>query len=93
MAFTLPAIPYSTDVLKPTIDKATMEIHHGKHHQSYEYKLKKAIAGTDAEHLTIEEIIENISKYPAAVRNNGGGHYNHSVIDWVKGASNYKIAK
>lgn len=57
-----------------------MEIHHGKHHQAYVTNLNNAIAGTDAEKLSIEEINRNISKYPAAVRNNGGGHFNHSLF-------------
>lgn len=80
MAFSLPALPYASDALEPHIDKETMEIHHGKHHQAYVDNLNKAIAGTDAESLSIEEIIKNISKYPAAVRNNGGGHFNHSLF-------------
>lgn len=80
MAFTLPALPYATDALEPTIDKATMEIHHGKHHQAYVDNLNKAIAGTDGESLSIEDLQANISKYPAAVRNNGGGHFNHSLF-------------
>ncbi|WP_257668467.1 superoxide dismutase [Parapedobacter tibetensis] len=80
MAFELPALPYATDALEPHIDKETMEIHHGKHHQAYVDNLNKAIAGTDAENLSIEEISKHISKYPAAVRNNGGGHYNHSLF-------------
>ncbi len=87
MAFELPALPYATDALEPHIDKETMEIHHGKHHQAYVDNLNKAIAGTDAEKLTIEEICKNISKYPAAVRNNGGGHYNHSLF-WTILSSN-----
>ena len=80
MAFELPALPYATDALEPHIDKLTMEIHHGKHHQAYVDNLNKAIAGTDAENLKIEEIIQNVSKYPAGVRNNGGGHFNHSLF-------------
>ena len=80
MAFELPALPYASDSLEPHIDQATMEIHHGKHHQAYVDNLNKAIAGTDAESLSIEDICKNISKYPAAVRNNGGGHYNHSLF-------------
>ncbi len=80
MAFQLPALPYATDALEPHIDKETMEIHHGKHHQAYVDNLNKAIAGTDAENLSIEEISKNISKYSGAVRNNGGGHYNHSLF-------------
>ncbi|MFC7525768.1 superoxide dismutase [Parapedobacter sp. GCM10030251] len=87
MAFELPALPYASDALEPHIDKETMEIHHGKHHQAYVDNLNKAIAGTDAENLTIEEICKNISKYPAAVRNNGGGHYNHSLF-WTILSSN-----
>lgn len=79
MAFKLPALPYATDALEPHIDKMTMEIHHGKHHQAYVDNLNKAIAGTDAEKLTVENIIGNISKYPMVVRNNGGGHYNHAL--------------
>lgn len=79
MAFELPALSYATDALEPHIDKATMEIHHGKHHQAYVDNLNKAIAGTDAEKLSIEDIQKNVSKYPAAVRNNGGGHFNHTL--------------
>lgn len=80
MAFTLPALPYAFNALEPHIDARTMEIHHGKHHNAYVTNLNNAIAGTDAEKLSIEEICKNISKYPAAVRNNGGGHYNHSLF-------------
>lgn len=80
MAFTLPQLPYSFDALEPHIDAKTMEIHHGKHHQAYVTNLNNAIANTDAEKLSIEELCKNISKYPAAVRNNGGGHYNHSMF-------------
>lgn len=80
MAFELPALPYANNALEPHIDAKTMEIHHDKHHQAYVTNLNAAIAGTDAEKLSIEEICKNISKYPAAVRNNGGGHYNHSLF-------------
>jgi superoxide dismutase, Fe-Mn family len=80
MAFSLPALAYAPDALEPHIDKATMEIHHGKHHQAYVDNLNKAIAGTDAENMKLEDIIRNISKYPAPVRNNGGGHYNHTLF-------------
>lgn len=80
MAFELEALPYASDALEPHIDKATMEIHHGRHHQAYVDNLNKAIAGTDAENLSLEEINKNISKYPAAVRNNGGGHFNHKLF-------------
>jgi superoxide dismutase, Fe-Mn family len=85
MAFTLPALPYPFAALEPHIDARTMEIHHGKHHNAYVTNLNNAIAGTDAEKLSIEEICKNVSKYPAAVRNNGGGHYNHSLFWMVMG--------
>ena len=65
MAFTLTALPYAPTALEPHIDAKTMEIHHGKHHNAYVTNLNNAIAGTDAEKLTIEEICKNISKYPA----------------------------
>jgi Fe-Mn family superoxide dismutase len=87
MAFTLPALPYAANALEPHIDARTMEIHHGKHHNAYVTNLNNAIAGTDAEKLSIEEICKNISKYPAPVRNNGGGHYNHSLFWTVLGAN------
>ncbi|MFD2967128.1 superoxide dismutase [Sphingobacterium bambusae] len=80
MAFELEALPYATDALEPHIDKDTMEIHHDRHHQAYVDNLNKAIAGTDAESLSLEDINKNISKYPAAVRNNGGGHFNHKLF-------------
>jgi Fe-Mn family superoxide dismutase len=79
MAFELPALSYATDALEPHIDKTTMEIHHGKHHQAYVDNLNKALAGTDGENQSIEDIQKNVSKYPAAVRNNGGGHFNHTL--------------
>ncbi len=79
MAFELPALSYATDALEPHIDKTTMEIHHGKHHQAYVDNLNKALAGTDGENQSIEDIQKNVSQYPAAVRNNGGGHFNHSL--------------
>jgi Fe-Mn family superoxide dismutase len=80
MAFTLPALPYATDALEPHIDKMTMEIHHGKHHQAYVTNLNKALEGKPEANESIEQIVKNISKYPAAVRNNGGGHYNHTLF-------------
>jgi Fe-Mn family superoxide dismutase len=80
MAFELPKLNYAFNALEPHIDAKTMEIHHGKHHQAYVTNLNNAIAGQDAEKLSIEEICKNISKYPMAVRNNGGGHYNHSLF-------------
>ncbi len=87
MAFELPKLPYAYNALEPHIDARTMEIHHSKHHQAYVTNLNNAIAGTDAEKLSIEEICKNISKYPAAVRNNGGGHFNHSLF-WTLMAPN-----
>ncbi len=80
MAFVLPALPYATDALEPHIDKATMEIHHGKHHQAYVTNLNKALEGKPEANSPIEDIIKNISKFPPAVRNNGGGHYNHTMF-------------
>jgi Fe-Mn family superoxide dismutase len=80
MAFTLPALPYATDALEPHIDKMTMEIHHGKHHQAYVTNLNKALEGKPEADFSIEEIVTHISKYPPAVRNNGGGHYNHTLF-------------
>ncbi len=80
MAHSLPALPYDFGALEPHIDAQTMQIHHGKHHQAYVDNLNKALAGTDGEGKSLEELIANISKYPAAVRNNGGGHFNHSLF-------------
>jgi len=80
MAFTLPALPYAFNALEPHIDARTMEIHHGKHHNAYVTNLNSAIAGKPEENLSIEEICKSVSKYPPAVRNNGGGHYNHSLF-------------
>ena len=80
MAFELPELPYAHDALEPHIDKQTMEIHHGKHHNAYTTNLNGAIAGTDLEGKTIEEILGGISKHSGAVRNNGGGFHNHSLF-------------
>jgi superoxide dismutase, Fe-Mn family len=80
MAFKLPALPYATNALEPHIDTKTMEIHHGKHHNAYVSKLNDAVAGTDAEGKSIEELMASVSKLPAGVRNNGGGHFNHSLF-------------
>ena len=85
MAFELPALPYATDALEPNIDATTMEIHHGKHHNAYVTKLNGAVEGTDAEGKSLDELMSMISKLPAAVRNNGGGHYNHSLFWTVMG--------
>jgi superoxide dismutase, Fe-Mn family len=78
--FELPPLPYPYDALEPYIDKMTMEIHHDKHHAAYVTNFNKALEGTDAEGKSIEDIFKNISKYPVAVRNNGGGVYNHSMF-------------
>jgi Fe-Mn family superoxide dismutase len=80
MAFQLPNLPYGFDALEPHVDARTMEIHHGKHHAAYTNNLNAAIQGTEMEHLGIEEILANISKYPMVVRNNGGGFYNHNLF-------------
>ena len=93
MSFTLPSLPYAFDALEPHIDAKTMEIHHGKHHQAYVTNLNNAIAGTDAEKLSIEDICKNISKYPMPVRNNGGGHYNHSLFWTILSANGGGLPK
>ena len=80
MAFTLPALPYAHDALEPHIDKQTMEIHHGKHHQAYVDNLNKAIAGTPNEGKSLEELVAKAGAISPAVRNNGGGHWNHSFF-------------
>lgn len=80
MAFELPALPYAKDALEPHFDAMTMEIHHGRHHNAYVTNLNNAIKGTDLENQSLEEILANISKHSAAVRNNGGGHYNHDLF-------------
>ncbi len=85
MAFELPALPYATNALEPHIDTKTMEIHHGKHHNAYVTNLNNAVAGTDAEGKSLEELMAGISKLSPAVRNNGGGHYNHSLFWTVMG--------
>lgn len=80
MAFELPSLPYAKDALEPHIDAITMEIHHGKHHGGYVTKLNNALEGSDGSGKSIDELMENVSKYPGGVRNNGGGHYNHSLF-------------
>lgn len=80
MAFTLADLRYEYDALQPYIDAKTMEIHHTKHHNAYITNLNNAIAGTDMEGKTIEELIQNMKDAPMAVRNNGGGHYNHTLF-------------
>jgi Fe-Mn family superoxide dismutase len=80
MAFTLPALPYAHDALEPHIDALTMQIHHGKHHQAYVDNLNKAIAGTPHENKSLEELVKAAGTISPAVRNNGGGHWNHSFF-------------
>jgi Fe-Mn family superoxide dismutase len=80
MAFTLPALPYAPDALEPHIDSTTMQIHHGKHHQAYVDNLNKAVAGTPNENKSIDEIVAVAGSISPAVRNNGGGHWNHSFF-------------
>src|SRR5205085_9598698 len=80
MAFSLPALPYAPDALEPHIDAATMQIHHGKHHQAYVDNLNKAIAGSEHENKSIDELVATAGKISPAVRNNGGGHWNHSFF-------------
>jgi Fe-Mn family superoxide dismutase len=78
--FELPALPYAYDALEPYIDKMTMEIHHDKHHQGYVTKLNNAVEGTEMATKTLDQLVINASKYPVTVRNNGGGHWNHSLF-------------
>jgi Fe-Mn family superoxide dismutase len=87
MAFTLPQLPYPHDALEPHIDTQTMQIHHGKHHQAYVDNLNKAIAGTEHENKSLEELVANAGSISAAVRNNGGGHWNHTFF-WESLAPN-----
>jgi len=80
MAFELPSLPYEKNALEPNIDAKTMEIHHDKHHNAYVTKLNDAIKGTEFESKSLEELMKNVSSAPAGVRNNGGGHFNHSLF-------------
>jgi Fe-Mn family superoxide dismutase len=80
MAFELPKLNYAYDALEPNVDARTMEIHHSKHHNGYTNNLNAAIAGTDLENKSIESILENLDMSNKAVRNNGGGFYNHSLF-------------
>ena len=80
MAFTLDPLPYANNALEPHFDALTMEIHHDRHHQAYVTNLNAAVTGTELEGKTIEELLAGISKAPAPVRNNGGGHWNHSFF-------------
>jgi len=83
--FELPALPYDFNALEPNIDTRTMEIHHGKHHAAYINNLNAAVDGNELEGKSLEELMSNISNHPVAVRNNGGGHYNHSLFWTVMG--------
>ena len=85
MSFQLPDLPYNFDALEPHIDSKTMQIHHGKHHAGYTTKLNAAIAGTDLEGKTIEDILKNLDMNNTAVRNNGGGYFNHSLFWEIMG--------
>ena len=80
MAFTLSPLPYAHEALEPHIDAQTMQIHHGKHHQAYVDNLNKAIAGTEHENKSLEELVQHAGSISPAVRNNGGGHWNHSFF-------------
>ncbi len=81
----LPDLPYAHDALEPYIDAQTMEIHHGKHHQAYVNNLNNAIEGTEMENMPLKDIFKNMSQHPAAVRNNGGGHWNHDLFWKIMG--------
>lgn len=87
MSFNLAPLPYSHNALEPHIDTLTMQIHHGKHHQAYVDNLNKAIAGTANEGKTLEELVANAGSISAPVRNNGGGHWNHTFF-WESLAPN-----
>ena len=80
MAFTLPELPYAFNALEPHVDARTMEIHHGKHHAAYVNNLNAALQGTEHEGKSLEDLFSIMSKLPPAVRNNGGGHWNHSMF-------------
>lgn len=80
MAFVLDPLPYANDALEPHFDAMTMEIHHDRHHNAYVTNLNNALAGTEHEGKSLEDLMANISQLPAPVRNNGGGHYNHTLF-------------
>ncbi len=89
MAYELPPLPYAPDALEPHIDAQTMSIHHDKHHQTYVTNLNNAVQGTEFENMSPEELIQNLSRVPedkrTAVRNNGGGHVNHTMFWQIMG--------
>ena len=91
MKHTLPALPYAYEALEPHFDQETMRIHHQRHHQAYIDNLNKALDGTDAALKPLEQILAKISEYSVAVRNNAGGHYNHSLF-WLTLSPNPKTA-
>ena len=97
MAFTLPSLPYAFNALEPHIDAQTMQIHHDKHHQAYVDNLNKAIAGGEHENKSLEELVRNAGSISPAVRNNGGGHWNHTffweILAPNGGQPNGKIAE
>jgi superoxide dismutase, Fe-Mn family len=80
MAFVLDPLPYANDALEPHFDKMTMEIHHDRHHNTYVTNLNNAVTGSPMEGHSIEDLLKNVSQHPVAVRNNGGGHYNHTLF-------------
>lgn len=91
MSYILPSLPYAYNALEPHIDAKTMEIHHTKHHQAYVTNLNNAVAGTEAEGKSLEELMQSINKFSIAVRNNGGGHWNHSFF-WTQLSGKAKAA-
>jgi len=92
MSFELPALPYAYDALEPHIDARTMEIHHSKHHAGYTAKLNAAISGTSLENSSIEDILSQLDMNNAALRNNGGGYYNHCLFWEVMGSGNNEVS-
>jgi|TARA_A100001011_G_scaffold15128_1_gene15860 Fe-Mn family superoxide dismutase len=87
MSFQLPSLTYNFEALEPHIDSKTMQIHHGKHHAGYTNKLNAALAGTDMEGKTIEDVLKNLDMNNSAVRNNGGGYFNHCLFWEIMGPS------
>lgn len=92
MSFELPTLPYAYDALEPHIDARTMEIHHSKHHAGYTAKLNAAISGTSLENSSIEDILSQLDMNNAALRNNGGGYYNHCLFWEVMGSGNNEVS-
>jgi Fe-Mn family superoxide dismutase len=85
MAFELPDLPYAYDALEPSVDKQTMELHHDKHHATYVSKLNSAVEGTELANKALNELLQEVSKHPTGVRNNGGGHWNHAFFWQIMG--------